>query len=449
MSRSELRPDDSPLEPALTIEQHILAGFPPELALDLVLNELVVRAAQATHAPAAALALARGDEMVCRATTGQLAPDLGAPINTRDGLSGACLETRQPQMSVDTEFDPRIDPAISRLHGIRSILIVPVFESNHPSAKLSGVLEVFSPSPAAFSHYDQRLLEDFADECVRIRQAAFEISQRQPAARLAPADSVTPEFITPDFIAASSPPAGRPPYEVWTLVLGGLAILAIIAVTFLIGSRLGWLGPPRAASSTQNQPPETSSATTAARRAIPSSSRKRPEKTARKTSEKTASRSSPAPAPSSDDLLVYEKGKVIFRLKPDSTEPHQANLRKGKPKPAPPNNGPVVEASATTKIAPAQTLWLSPDEAETRLLRRSEPQYPPAAITAHIAGDVILEVQIAEDGSVSRIRTLSGDPLLAAAAAEAVRAWRYQPYRQNGRPSQFQTDVTLTFTLPD
>src|SRR5271156_2158176 len=152
MSRSEFHPDDSLTDPTRILEEHLRAGFPADLALDLVLNEIVVRAAEATRASAAALALARGDDMVCRAATGNLAPDLGAPLNTRDGLSGACLETRQPQLSVDTEFDPRVDPAISRRLGIRSILIVPVFEGSAKNADaedrndwnghLTGVLEV-------------------------------------------------------------------------------------------------------------------------------------------------------------------------------------------------------------------------------------------------------------------------------------------------------------------
>ena len=46
-------------------------------------------------------------------------------------------------------------------------------------------------------------------------------------------------------------------------------------------------------------------------------------------------------------------------------------------------------------------------------------------------------------------RPLSGDPLLTAAAADAVRHWHYEPYRVQGHPAQFQTDVTLKFSLPD
>jgi protein TonB len=107
----------------------------------------------------------------------------------------------------------------------------------------------------------------------------------------------------------------------------------------------------------------------------------------------------------------------------------------------------VVEASSTTKIAASQSVWLSPQQAESRLLSRTEPQFPAAALAARRAGTVVLHVQVAEDGSVANIRTLSGDPILANAAIEAVRNWRYQPYRQHDRPAQFQTDVTLTFAL--
>src|ERR1700730_9043382 len=172
ISRSEFRPDESHPDLTRLLEENLIAGFPLDLALDLVFNELVVRAAEATRASAAALALARGDEMVCRAATGHLAPDLGVPLNPRDGLSGACLQTRQPQLSVDTEFDPRVDPAVSRRIGIRSILIVPVLETHGTddrNAQFVGVLEVFSTSAAAFSHTDQKRLEGFAEDCVRIR----------------------------------------------------------------------------------------------------------------------------------------------------------------------------------------------------------------------------------------------------------------------------------------
>jgi TonB family protein len=479
MSRPEFRPDDSHPDLTRLLEEHLLAGFPLDLALDLVLNELVVRAAEATRASAAALALARGDEMVCRAATGNLAPDLGIPLNTRDGLSGACLQTRQPQLSVDTEFDPRVDPAISRRLGIRSILIVPVFDMRN--AQFTGVLEVFSTSPAAFSNSDQKVLEGFAEECARIRQAAIELSQRKPAVTAAPPELIPPGLIAPEFtplefVAARPLAARRPPYEAWTLVLGSLAILATIAVSFLIGSRVGWLR--HTASHTQPSHPiaaetsvsraqakscvgtagpgcpaeQSSAATTAAHRANTWSS------------EKASAKASTHTSPAADELVVYEKGKVIFRMKPATAKPDRAKDRQAKPDSTRQDSDSVVEASSTTRIAPtklaptkiatpkiaqAQSVWLSPAQAEARLLNRTEPQYPATALASHRAGSVVLEVQVSEDGSVSSVRTLSGDPLLAAAATEAVRSWRYQPYRQHDHPAQFQTDVTLSFALPN
>jgi TonB family protein len=346
------------------------------------------------------------------------------------------------------------------------------------NALVTGVLEVFSTSPAAFSNTDQKLLEGFAEECARIRQAAIELSQRRPAAttaspELIPAELIAskfiaPEFTPPEFVAASLLPARRSPYEAWTLVLGSLAILATIAVSFLIGSRVGWLRSAAShAQATNPIPSETSilraRAKSCAGTAAPGcpaeqSSAAPAAALSGKASGKAATRTSPA----ADELVVYEKGKVIFRTKPAPAK------RQAKADSTRQDSDSVVEASSTsriattklattktattktaTTIAPAQSVWLSPTHAETRLLRRTEPQYPPAALASHRAGNVVLEVQVAEDGSVSSIRTLSGDPLLAAAATEAVRNWRYQPYRQHDQPAQFQTDVTLSFSLPN
>jgi hypothetical protein len=331
MSRSEFHPDEFPPDPTVTFEQHRLAGFPPDLALDFVLNTLLVRAAEAIHANSAALALASGDEMVCRAANGPLAPDLGVTLNTRDGLSGACLETHQPQLSVDTEFDPRVDPALSRRLGIRSILIVPVFDSNDKNA-LTGILEVFSPSTGAFSHSDQKLLEGFAEECSQIHAAAIELGQHEPAAAVVRPKLVPPASILPGFDAASPLPSRRPPYETWTLVLGGLAILAIIAVSLLIGSRVGWLRPAAPhAQIAQPIPAEPlrSAEPTKSADATKSTRTKKPAGPAKSTA---------APAPAADELVVYEKGKIIFRMKPDSTKPDRAKSQPAKPDSTKPNS---------------------------------------------------------------------------------------------------------------
>lgn len=408
-----------------TLGQQVEAGFPPELALDLVLNELVVRAVDDTGARSAALALTRGNEMVCRAATGLHAPDLGVPLNTRDGISGACLHTRQPQLCLDTESDPRVDSAIARRLGIRSMLIVPVLDQE----ELVGVLEVFSSEPAAFSEHEQTLLEASARDCARIRHAAADLGQRPPAALALteepPSQAETPLSMPAVAVAgAASPRHSQRLYQSWTLTLGSLAILAAIALSFMAGSRLGWLFSSSPAA--QVQVPPSSSPQAAEPSAPPAGESGSPRRAARSTS---TAQSAPTP----DELVVYDHGKVIFRMRP-------ATRKSGA--------SPVVDASESARIASSPGAWLAPDLAERRLRQRIEPQYPADALAAHRSGEVLLEVLVAEDGSVASIRTLSGDPLLAAAAADAVRQWRYEPYRQHERPSQFQTDVTLKFTLP-
>jgi protein TonB len=165
-----------------------------------------------------------------------------------------------------------------------------------------------------------------------------------------------------------------------------------------------------------------------------------------------------AAAATPGELVVYEKGKVVFRMKPAPAKDAGATAEHSESKPlnSAPTNGTtvksgngIVAASSTTRMASFQSVWLAPEEAEGRLLTRVEPKFPVEALNSHLSGMVILEVQVAEDGTVSNVRTLSGEPLLANAATDAVRMWRYQPYRQHDRPSQFQTHVTLNFTLPN
>ncbi|MGZ3489552.1 MAG: GAF domain-containing protein, partial [Isosphaeraceae bacterium] len=305
-----------PAQPDLNrvLEQQVEAGFPPELALDLVLHELVVRAVDATGASSAALALARGDEMVCRAATGLHAPDLGVPLNTRDGLSGACLHTRQPQLCVDTESDTRVDSVIARRLGIRSMLMVPVLDEDH----LIGVLEVFSSEPAAFSEHEQILLEASARDCARIRHAAADLGLRRLAAlALVPSDQPqsqvkTPLPTPPAFVEApTSPQQTQPLYQNWSLILGTLVILAAVALSFMAGSRIGGLF---SSPSAQVQVPQSSSSDAAKPRALPTAPAGK--SASLSSAPASASAAQHVPAPSADELVVYDHGKVIFRMRP-------------------------------------------------------------------------------------------------------------------------------------
>jgi len=83
------------------------------------------------------------------------------------------------------------------------------------------------------------------------------------------------------------------------------------------------------------------------------------------------------------------------------------------------------------------------------LIHDVKPQYPPQARQARIEGTVVLLAVIGKDGSVRDVQVKSGSPLLAQAAIEAVKQWRYKPYLLNGQPVEVDTQITINFTLAE
>jgi protein TonB len=81
------------------------------------------------------------------------------------------------------------------------------------------------------------------------------------------------------------------------------------------------------------------------------------------------------------------------------------------------------------------------------LIRKVQPNYPPLARQARIQGNVVLTAEISKDGSIENLRLVSGHPMLAPAAIEAVKQWKYKPYFLNGEPVEVETQVTVIFSL--
>jgi TonB family protein len=165
-----------------------------DLALDLVLNQIVEQACLATGATGAAIALTRNGEMVCRATTGRTAPDLGVRLDNA-GFSAECLRIGTLQRCDDTETDPRVDSAACRLLGVRSILVVPLWYWG----EFVGIFEIFSPRPNAFGERDEQTLQALAYRIVRHTKTAggqitgFAAKPEEFADATAPAAVTKPE----------------------------------------------------------------------------------------------------------------------------------------------------------------------------------------------------------------------------------------------------------------
>ena len=73
--------------------------------------------------------------------------------------------------------------------------------------------------------------------------------------------------------------------------------------------------------------------------------------------------------------------------------------------------------------------------------------YPSLAVQTHTQAIVVLHATIGRDGAILSLQLVSGHPLLAPAAIDAVRQWRYRPYTLNGEPAEVETMVTVRFVL--
>ena len=102
---------------------------------------------------------------------------------------------------------------------------------------------------------------------------------------------------------------------------------------------------------------------------------------------------------------------------------------------------------AVPKVATPQRVRVSQGVSQGLLIHRVQPMYPPLARQARIQGSVILQAEISKDGSIENLRLISGHPMLAPAAIEAVKQWRYKPYFLNGEPVAVETQITVNFTL--
>ncbi len=403
---------------ASKLAQHVGTASSNDLALDLVLHEIVEQARMATMATGAAIALFRGEEMVCRASSGSSAPDLGVRLNTRTGLSGGCVRTRQVQRCDDTETDPRVDGAALRNLDVRSILVVPIINRE----ELAGIFEILSPRVRAFGERDVLTLQAFSQRIVRTLESVSEPPEPAwPAVAETRGEDIPPQIIS----GAQLLEAPVPARDYWTSVL----TVIVIGLALLLGWMVGYAGwqkatapkviatlAPAAASgsnATLPVPPKPGPSTE------PAAGPKQPLPAA-----KPSRGQSVTPPPPAGGLVVYQNGKLVFEMPPEKTA-----------------------ASAVKTAGEIDTLpvRITPEAAARLLRQRVEPEYSDAAKQAEVLGPVLLEVRVGKDGLVRQAEVVTGDRLLVPAALAAVRQWKYQPYSPEGTPLEFSTQVTVNF----
>jgi TonB family protein len=409
---------------AQTLAAHGGGALSVNLALDLVLNDVVEQARNATGATGAAIALFRDGELACRATSGENSPDLGVRVDARSGLAGACVLTGEMQQCQDTETDPRVNAETCRLLGVRSMLMAPLVDGQ----RLIGVIQVFSAWPNAFGKREISALQVLAGriaesnrqaeaglsvpgqnsepqaeaEEIQARPIEIEPTQIEPT-QIEPVQANETEKI---FAGEAEPRTG---IDVWGIVL----VILVVAAAVTLGLVIGWR---RAAEFTKNAAHvKTSASVNASPNAetVPVTTQNANTAASSASTTPTAKALTARPVPPAGGLIVTQNDKVIYRSPSGAGQPAVS------------------------------------DGDERSLLHRVEPQYPAEAKARHIQGPVVLDIQVMGDGAVGKVAVVSGDPLLTQSAIDAVKQWRYQPEMENGQEIESQARVTVKFTLPE
>lgn len=120
---------------------------------------------------------------------------------------------------------------------------------------------------------------------------------------------------------------------------------------------------------------------------------------------------------------------------------------------APASNGPVLNSLGFSNLAATPVLRPSgPPPRVSRMMEGSliykvQPSYPELAKATRVHGQVVLRAVISRRGTIESLQVVSGHPLLAKAAIDAVQEWRYRPYVLNGDPVEVETEITVNFVL--
>jgi GAF domain-containing protein len=152
--------------------------------LDPTISLIAERAQAITAATGAALALRRGEDIICRARAGRTAPDLGVRLQTDTGISAECVRTGEVLLCGDAEADAHVDRATCRRLGVRSILVAPL----RYFRRTLGLFEVLSSTPHAFDDQDVATMQMLAG--MTVAAISRRASQSEASSGAHPASSI-------------------------------------------------------------------------------------------------------------------------------------------------------------------------------------------------------------------------------------------------------------------
>jgi len=408
------------------------------LSLGTLLDSIVRAAQRVACADGAAIAMRRGNLVVCQARSGDMAPELGSELDADSHISGQCLRTGGTLRCDDTNNDPRVDAEACRSVGLRSVAVVAV--GKEPA--VSGVLEAFSSLPNAFDDTQVQWLEEMAE--------LVAVAQRRSA------ESVV--------AVASEKPASTGKRS-----LRGSLMLAVVVVVIL----LSWLvlrvklnSHPLSAAARQPvaSPPASAVADSSSAEVLKPNPSPVEEP-------RSATPNLPPPmvkaSETERDSSVGDVSVRKFAPAPVTNRITSASIPDGLKRPPVQNpdqaaeTPPALSALSTSSFqtapsglfagsnyVPKGPMKVSQGLTGGTLEQQVNPIYPSEGLAPRIEGPVVLQAVVTEDGTVRDLKVLKGHPLLARAAIQAVSQWRYRPYLLDGQPIRMTIEITLIFKHP-
>jgi TonB family protein len=432
--------------------------------LSSILAEATHAARYFTDATGAALALWSQGVVICRARSGDTAPPLGAKLDVDAGISGECLRSGRSQRCNDTLTDPRVDAVVCQEMEVRSLAVVPL----RGGQGVIGILEVFSDKPNAFSDAHITLLKKLAKIAAEGREQSVAPSSSRPVESASePKSMPVPEPATRDWLtflpARMRGEEGQP----WRLAAAAalLLMLGVFGWAFSRSRSNSRSGQAVHAASAQTMPAGTTASTS------PDSTKGDPAAAFATGKNPGTINLSLAPRTTADRVAsdvvqrasrstVTERGSVIpVKNAGDPSKPAAPITVAEADVPAPDpaevlssmkgGAAPMPQSVANPQpIFPFVALPVSQGVTGGRLTHKVDPTYPAEARIQRVEGAVMLDALVGEDGIVHEVKVTSGPPLLAKAAAQAVKQWRYQPFQLNGKPVSIHNQITIQFRLP-
>jgi TonB family protein len=421
--------------------------------VDALLGAIAIAAQVMTDATGAALGMRRDGSVVCVGRSGETAPALGARLSESSGISGECLRNGRNQRCDDSETDASVDAEVCRSLGLRSIAAVPI----RSRLETVGVLEVFSTSANAFTDEHMARISSLAE----LADAASAPASHDGESTVIPHVELIPR---PDLPILTSPwshyekrrkPIWRYFAAAGTVILIGLFSFACWRMWHELRSR----NEPELSQVARSHAPIQSATelplpdqTSLPAKPLPEEIRPASAKAAPKNQVVQAAALEPEP----------DYG-LIRSIPVDGADP--ANTQ------ASTSDNPIEKSAPTNTAPPQVTMVSTPDSSLNEILagetplpalgstspegvtqpvlaHKVMPEYPRGARMLRMEGSVLIHATVTDQGRVSNMKVVSGNPVLAKAAMDAVRRWRYHPAQMNGKPTPIETDITLNFKLP-